>query len=110
MKLYLKGRLIMRDSKRFNSSSYQWDKNPDYNKIFLTSQENYFNDLLKAKGYVFLNEVYKALGIRESRFGQRMGWKSGGSKINFNATEKSNGEFELRFTNLKDILDALPEY
>ena len=100
----------MRDSKRFNSSSYRWDKNPEYNKIFLISQENYFNDLLKAKGYVFLNEVYKALGIRESRFGQRMGWKAGDQVINFNAKEKPHEEFELRFTNLKDILDALPEY
>lgn len=110
MKLYLKGRLIMRDSKRFNSRSYQWTKTPEYNKIFLKSQENYFNDLLKAKGYVFLNEVYKSLGIPETRFGQRMGWKAGGQAINMHATEKSDGEFELRFTNLKDILDALPEY
>ena len=100
----------MRDSKRFNSSSYRWDKNPEYNKIFLISQENYFNDLLKAKGYVFLNEVYKALGIRESRFGQRMGWKAGDQVIKFYTKEKPHEEFELRFTNLKDILDALPEY
>jgi hypothetical protein len=99
----------MRDSKRFNSNSYQWTKTPAYNKIFLNSQETYFNDLLKAKGYVFLNDVYKSLGIPETRFGQRMGWKYE-NKIKFNVKEKSDGEFELIFTNLKDILDVLPEY
>ena len=51
-----------------------WTKNPEYNLAFLKSQQNYFNDLLKARGYVFLNEVYDALGFPYTQAGQIVGW------------------------------------
>ena len=58
----------------FDESSPYWEKNPEYNMMFLRSQQNYANDLLKTKGRVFLNEVYEMLGIEKSKAGQVVGW------------------------------------
>lgn len=58
----------------FDSSCSGWEKTPEYNLMFLKQQQQYFNDLLVARGYVFLNEVYKALGIPDSKEGQIVGW------------------------------------
>lgn len=74
-------------SKFFDEFSPYWNKTPEYNLMFLRQQEMYFNDLLIAKGYVFLNEVYKALGIPETQAGQHVGWtltKDGDNYIDFN--------------------------
>lgn len=51
-----------------------WDPNKDYNLMFLKNQQNYANDLLKAKGRLFLNEVYEMLGIPKTKAGQIVGW------------------------------------
>lgn len=51
-----------------------WTKSPDLNLAFLLAQQNFANDRLKAKGHVFLNEVYDMLGIQRSKAGQMVGW------------------------------------
>lgn len=51
-----------------------WSKDAEYNLIFLKQQQNYANDRLKAKGYLFLNEVYTMLGIEPTKAGQIVGW------------------------------------
>lgn len=51
-----------------------WDPNKEYNLLFLKAQQNYANDLLKAKGRLFLNEVYEMLGLPKSKAGQIVGW------------------------------------
>lgn len=61
-------------SKFFDSSCYNYEKDPEYNLLFLKNQESYANDLLKAKGYLYLNTVYKALGLPETKAGQVVGW------------------------------------
>ena len=58
----------------FDESCPDWHKNAEYNKIFLRSQQQWANDMLIARGYLFLNEVYKNLGMRESEAGQVVGW------------------------------------
>ena len=42
--------------------------------MFLKSEQNYANDRLKATGRLFLNEVYRRLGIPETKAGQVVGW------------------------------------
>lgn len=64
-------------AKCFDELCGPWQRDPEINKIFLLSQQSYFNDLLQAKGYVFLNEVYRALDIPETMAGQVVGWKLG---------------------------------
>ena len=51
-----------------------WTKDPELNKFFLKSQERYANDRLKAKGHLFLNEVYDMLGVPRTKAGQIVGW------------------------------------
>lgn len=55
----------------------QWSPNPEYNLMFLKCQQNYANDLLKARGHLFLNEVYDMLGIKRSDAGIMVGWVYG---------------------------------
>ena len=51
-----------------------WDENNEYNLMFLKAQENYANDLLRAKKKLFLNEVYEMLGLPRTKAGQIVGW------------------------------------
>lgn len=58
----------------FDESCSGWEKDPELNLVFLKQQQNYANDLLRAKGHLFLNEVYDLLGIPRSKAGQVVGW------------------------------------
>lgn len=58
----------------FDEGSRYFTKDPEYNLMFLKNQERYANDKLKAKGYLFLNDVYRMLDIPETKAGQIVGW------------------------------------
>lgn len=47
-----------------------------WNVHFLRTAQNHMNDKLYSRGYVFLNDVYKALGFPETKAGQIVGWTS----------------------------------
>lgn len=51
-----------------------WQKDPEQNLWYLRLQQNYANEKLKAKGYLFLNEVYESLGIPITKAGAQVGW------------------------------------
>lgn len=61
-------------AKFFDESCSGWTKDPEQNLLFLRSQENYANNLLKARGYVVLNDIYRELGIPETNEGMVIGW------------------------------------
>lgn len=63
-----------RDEKGNVVKNLCWDRSNEYNLIFIKSQQQYANDMLKAKGRLFLNEVYEMLGFPPSKAGQVMGW------------------------------------
>lgn len=58
----------------FDDGCTGWTKDPEFNLMFLKDQQRYANDLLKTRGYLFLNEVYNLLGIPLSKAGQIVGW------------------------------------
>lgn len=111
-------------SKFFDELSGRWHKNAEYNLTFLRAQENFFNDLLRAKGYVFLNEVYQALDIPETQVGNHVGWTINGDGdgyidfgiYDFNSEEARafvNGyerSIHLDFNVDGVILNAVPKY
>jgi hypothetical protein len=51
-----------------------WEPNNEYNIMFIKAQENYANDLLRAKKRLFLNDVYEMLGLPRTKAGQVVGW------------------------------------
>ena len=58
----------------FDESCAGWSKDAEANFTFLKCQQNYANNKLKAQGYLFLNDVYKMLGIPATKAGQVVGW------------------------------------
>lgn len=64
-------------AKFFDEGSRHWVKNAESNYFFLKCQQNYANEMLQARGHVFLNEVYDLLGIPRTSAGQAVGWVKG---------------------------------
>lgn len=67
----------------FDEASPAWERNAESNRIFLTVAQEYLNHRLQAKGHLFLNDVYKHLGLEESRAGQVVGWVVGKGRDNY---------------------------
>lgn len=61
-------------SRFFAEGCTGWTKNAELNHLFLRQQQNYANEKLKSKGYLYLNEVYEMLGIPASKAGHVVGW------------------------------------
>lgn len=61
-------------ARQFDSSNPNWQRGLNPNLHFLKCQENYANDKLRAKGHLFLNEVYESLGFPGTDYGQIVGW------------------------------------
>lgn len=58
----------------FDAGCEGWEKDAEFNLMFLRKQQQYANDLLRARGRLFLNDVYRMLGIPETKAGQVVGW------------------------------------
>lgn len=58
----------------FDSSCLNYEDNMDYNLLFLRSQQQIANDRLKADGFLFLSDIYEALGIKRTKMSQTVGW------------------------------------
>ena len=61
-------------SRCFDEYNEMWSNVPGQNQMTLDNQQNWLNDRLNARGYLFLNDVYKALGFEETPAGQVTGW------------------------------------
>ena len=61
-------------AKVFDNGCKGWEKDPDYNRMYLTNVLRYLNDKLRSEGHMFLNEVYDELGIPRTKAGQIVGW------------------------------------
>jgi len=85
----------------FDEGNGNWSKTPEYNLVFLRAQQQYANDLLQARGHVFLNEVYDQLGLERSQAGQVVGWvigKDGDNYVDFGIYDFDN-ERKREFVN-----------
>lgn len=61
-------------AKFFDEASPYWQKDAEYNLMFLRRQQDWANEKLKSRGHLFLNEVYDMLGIQRTPAGQSVGW------------------------------------
>lgn len=77
----------------FDELNPQWNKQLEYNPLFLMGVQNHLNDLLKARGHVFLNEAYEALNLPHTEAGSVVGWimdKGGDNFIDFGLFDPTN--------------------
>lgn len=68
-------------AKFFDELCAPFQKGPygaEENLIFLKAQQEYWNNILHSRGYVFLNDVYDSLGIDQTATGAVCGWIVGG--------------------------------
>lgn len=61
----------------FDETNPNWRKNPEHSLVFLRQQQQWANDKLHAKGYLFLNDVYEMLDLGCSTPGCIVGWIDG---------------------------------
>ena len=67
----------------FDETSSCWVRDAERNKFFLMRQQDYANEKLRSKGYLFLNEVLDMVGIQRTRAGQHVGWMLDGNGDGF---------------------------
>ncbi len=58
----------------FDETNQNWSNMDDKNDFFLHMVERYMNDQFTIKGWMILNDVYKALGFKETPEGAVVGW------------------------------------
>ena len=61
-------------AKFFDESNPNWVSDASMNRAFIQMIQNQCNDKLRAQGYLFLNDVYDALGMEKTVVGQCVGW------------------------------------
>lgn len=73
-------------AKFFDELNVHWERNAEANLFFLRCQQNYANDMLHARGHLFLNDVYRSLGMPDTKAGAIVGWvisKEGDNFVDF---------------------------
>jgi len=84
-------------ARMFDEANPNWQPGPGFNHIFLLNQQNMANDLLKARGHVYLNEVLIGLGFDTVPEGQVVGWILGGDSsdnyVDFGLMHVRNADF-----------------
>lgn len=83
-------------ARMFDETSSYWQKDQESNRHFVTLQQTFANEMLHAKGHLFLNEVYDLLGLDRSKAGCVVGWtvNSGGDDyVDFGIFEAHSVEF-----------------
>lgn len=103
---------MMTDYERiFDSNSQHWSPDVEFNLLFLRAQQNHWNDILKGRGHVFLNEVFESLGFSHTPAGAVVGWTLSGfgdGYIDFMPEEPEvEGGLRLDFNVDGVILDKL---
>ena len=58
----------------FDDNCKNWTKDQKYNVMFLKKIEQYCNELLRARGWLFLRDVYEYIGIPISKASCLVGW------------------------------------
>lgn len=85
-------------AKMFAEGINTWRPQPELNRIFLQSQQAYFNHILEAEGYLILNDVYTALGFERTGQGCVVGWVfgEGDGFVDFGIFDEKTGTGAVR--------------
>ncbi len=55
-------------------SNMNWDDNTDYMELFFNRIQRYANDILRSRGYLYLNTLYEMMALKQSKAGHQVGW------------------------------------
>lgn len=108
----------------FDESCKAYEKDHDYDMMFLRGQQQYANDKLRADGFLFLSDAYDMLGKPRTKLSQSVGWiydpenPNGDNFVDFGILETNreteDGVYEpailLNFNVDGPILDLIPEH
>lgn len=92
----------------FDARSSQWTKDRDYNLMFLRQIQAHYNDVLKARRFVFLWDVLDMLGLPEPddlRI-RRIGWMWDDKRDNYIDFGMENDETSDLIINLNFNVDG----
>ena len=77
------------------NTSWYASKSKEADRMYIRLQETYVNDLLKYRGYVYINQIYEALGVKWDTERENLCCKyNGGNHIDFNVQSVEDG-FEI---------------
>ena len=77
-----------------NTSVYAFDSR-EFNIKYIAQQELYVNDLLKVRGYVYINQIYELFGVKWDPQRENLCLLyNGNNHIDFNIHSVGNG-FEI---------------
>lgn len=83
---------------------------PMINERFVESTIQYFSDMLKVRGYVFLKDLLDTLGIELTKKSLTFGWDSRyDDEITFGLASLPKDEFVIYLYQLKDISDRFED-
>ena len=98
---------------KYDNRCVGWTENKDYNRMFITYQQRYFNDLLRNRGYVFLRDVYESLGIPITKDSCVIGWifeennQYGDNFVEFDIRDSDGSNFIIDFNIDGDIIHRI---
>lgn len=84
----------------FDRLSYHWENNIDYNLVFLHAVEQNVNDIVRHRGYIYLNQICEILGVQWNSDDDNPCIKNDGvdriAFIQFETFRKPNNSVEVR--------------
>lgn len=63
--------------KRFDKRCPNWDTNPESSEMFLRTLQTYFNNVMQIQEFVFLRDIYMAIGLPVTKESCILGWVKG---------------------------------
>lgn len=90
----------------FDESHPQWTKDPEMNLYYLKARQSQATDMLRARGHLFLNEVYDMLGFPRTKAGAAVGWLYDPKRPELGDTYVDFGMFEVRRPKAVDFVNG----
>lgn len=94
----------------FDSSNPSWQRDETYSRLFLRALQQYLNQKLMSRGFVFLNEVFDELNLPWTSEGQVYGWfwEKGSWVIDFNEKLQEDGSWVITLHPDGEVYKRLP--
>lgn len=90
----------------FDESHPQWSKDPEMNLFYLKARQAQASDVLKARGHLFLNEVYDLLGFPRTKMGAVVGWVYDPKRPELGDSYVDFGMYEVRREKAVDFVNG----